>query len=563
MTPPRPVVRSRMPVGASFMLAAMVLVLLVSAGPAYAATHISGTTYTSNTTWTLANSPYVLDGDVTVASGATLTLEPGVVVKFNGTFRQLSVTGILSAVGTAGSHIVFTSYKDDTAGGDTNGDGSATQGAPGEWYAINVNSGNGSSQLKFADIRYGGLGSQKWNYGALSVTGSGTSVLVEDSTFTNNQASGIHVGTQDTAGVTVRRTTLSNNGDGISANGGWMKVEDNSSVKNNSEDGLWWNLSSTFAGTQSHVLDSEVRANSRDGVRLQVETGLDVGKWPRGTRSNIYENASKQLYTLNTKRTADWKGNYWGEGVYHAWNSAACLGSGQNSRGKLAYRSSQGNPPAGPLDADLYTVGFPQTICGYDRVAVGAIEFQPFAFRGAAGMAIGQSLGPAGGRGELAEDQTESMDDPLNSFTGSSFSSVTDLKLPGIGVTFAFTRAYNGIDAAGGALGPGWTHSYNASLTIKTGGDVTVRAGSGQQLEFVKNPDGSFTAAAGRTRNAELDPGRLRADHVRPAPLPLRHGRQVHLAEGPKRPGPHLHLRRQRPSLDDHRRRRPSSHAHL
>ncbi len=74
---------------------------------------------------------------------------------------------------------------------------------------------------------------------------------------------------------------------------------------------------------------------------------------------------------------------------------------------------------------------------------------------------------------------------------------MTDLSLPGTGVSFAFTRTYNSLDSASGSLGQGWTHSYNASLTIRVGGDITARAGSGQQLEFAKNTDGSFTAAAG------------------------------------------------------------------
>ena len=41
------------------LVVALVLSLTVGASPAYAATHISTTTYASNTTWTLANSPYV------------------------------------------------------------------------------------------------------------------------------------------------------------------------------------------------------------------------------------------------------------------------------------------------------------------------------------------------------------------------------------------------------------------------------------------------------------------------------------------------------------------------
>lgn len=112
---------------------------------ARAAARIPTTTYTTDTTWSAANSPYILDGTVTVASGATLTIEPGVVVKANGQLRELRVNGTLVASGTAGNRIVFTSIQDDSVGGDSGGDG-ATVGAPGQWYRIRVTSSNSYRQ---------------------------------------------------------------------------------------------------------------------------------------------------------------------------------------------------------------------------------------------------------------------------------------------------------------------------------------------------------------------------------------------------------------------------------
>src|SRR5262245_19288216 len=188
-------------------------------------THIGTTTYTQNTTWTTGGSPYVLDGNVTVASGVTLTINPGVVVKLNGLLRELTVNGTLTAVGALGNEIVFTSIKDDTVGGDSNGDGGATSPAAGDWYRLRVTAGT-ASEFRHVKVRYGGWGPANASYGAIWAEGSSTQVTVGNALVTQNQRSGIYA--VNGGGVTVSASTISSNGNGVSTNMGWVKIKQRS-----------------------------------------------------------------------------------------------------------------------------------------------------------------------------------------------------------------------------------------------------------------------------------------------------------------------------------------------
>ena len=159
---------------------ALAALALAHVSPAGATTRLSSQTLSSNTVWTTSGSPYVLDGDVTVAYGVTLTINPGVIVKFNGITRTLQVNGTLSASGTSGSPISFTSLQDDSIGGDTGGDGPTT-GSRGQYFGVFFGT-SGSGTFAYLNMTYGGFG---FGQGDASIKLVGSSSATASATFSH------------------------------------------------------------------------------------------------------------------------------------------------------------------------------------------------------------------------------------------------------------------------------------------------------------------------------------------------------------------------------------------
>jgi len=67
-------------------------------------------------TWTKAGSPYKILGEITVAKGNTLTLEPGTVLEFQDNYA-LKVDGILNSQGKKGDSILFKAAQNKTWSG--------------------------------------------------------------------------------------------------------------------------------------------------------------------------------------------------------------------------------------------------------------------------------------------------------------------------------------------------------------------------------------------------------------------------------------------------------------
>jgi parallel beta-helix repeat protein len=92
------------------LLASMlVLVLVITGLPMIVEADTNVTSnITVNTTWTTAGSPYVIKNDIRISTGVTLTINPGVTVKFDDGY-DLTVYGALVADGTYDKPITFTS----------------------------------------------------------------------------------------------------------------------------------------------------------------------------------------------------------------------------------------------------------------------------------------------------------------------------------------------------------------------------------------------------------------------------------------------------------------------
>lgn len=126
------------------LASAIVLASIVClAAPFAAATDVSGGIGTS-VTWSAAGSPYVVVGDVRVRTGAVLTIDPGVEVRFEGPYEIYIEAGCsIVAEGTESERITFTSAQASPA--------------PTDWKNVFV-FGSPASSFRYCDFEYGTRG---------------------------------------------------------------------------------------------------------------------------------------------------------------------------------------------------------------------------------------------------------------------------------------------------------------------------------------------------------------------------------------------------------------------
>ncbi|WP_193752697.1 hypothetical protein [Microbacterium testaceum] len=200
----------------------------------------------TDTTWApTVPTVYIVSKDVSVASGSTLTIAAGTVVKFaeNMTF---TVEGSLVVNGTSAAPVTFTSLADDSVGGDTLADGDDTKPENNRWNGIYV---SGNATLVADQTRV------SFSYGITSSEGSDAAASAQVTGSTVDGRIALH---SSAGAVTVTDTIVRGSID-ASSRGGATTVSNNTVSRDTSKED--WDGSGFVTVTRADGFDAAYPLN--------------------------------------------------------------------------------------------------------------------------------------------------------------------------------------------------------------------------------------------------------------------------------------------------------------
>ena len=453
---------------------------------------------TSSQTWTRLGSPYLISSPIYVKSGAVLTIEPGVVVKFvpgndsgGSNVQGLQVAdGVLAARGTSEAPIVFTSVHDDTAGGDSD---ATNPRAPlaGDWMGLSFGGSGaleGASLLEHVSVRYAGwAGAAGCPYGgAIGVSGRGSlHVLRTEVVDTYATAVSVQKPVDGGTAATFEQLYVARAACGVRAVAGVVensRIDDSVSVGWSTVNADGAALRYSWVGVPDPLGPSSTPMRASYSIyqtQLTDRSGIDF------YNNNFFVRESN-TYTGTNGPPMDLRWNWYSPSPTPL---GACISD--QDKPQLTYDASTYDPSCptrfrsnGYRDAVQPFLPPP----GLPPVGPSAAPYSRMdreAARGCAGCSFFHN-----------EFQVLKAG-PVNTATGQAMERRTDVSIPGPGVPAVWSRTYNGDDASSGPLGEGWSTDFTGTLTQTSDREVKVVEPTGAVLRFTRQGDGTYLPAPG------------------------------------------------------------------
>jgi hypothetical protein len=310
----------------------LIIMLLVSCSlllvdEVYASTQVGGV-ISSDTTWTLANSPYKLSGSVTINGGVTLTIEPGVEVDLY--LYSIMISGTLNAQGTSDNNIVFqTSYPPSTplinfisgpGWDESTGNGCIIKNAIVSSIAVNINNCSakisnsyftntnsytaisvftGSPLISNNAFDCHGTGINTYNgYSTISnnfikCTGSYGVYATNNAYISDNNITGCSTGVFVTGNSTVTRNLITSNTYGVRVSTASAKIENNVITNNN------------YGISGGGTISNNTFGNNALGVDISLASNI--------TQNNIISNTQTSIrMSMSSANIINATYNWWG-----------------------------------------------------------------------------------------------------------------------------------------------------------------------------------------------------------------------------------------------------------
>lgn len=226
-------------------------------------------------TWTLAESPYLLNNNLTIADTGTLNVEAGVKIEMTNA-RKFEIYGKLNILGNENSPVTFTNWGDTTFGFSD------------RWNGFTFNTGS-NGNIDYLILKNSNL----------SIVNHGGTVLINKSLISNN-SSALEMNSGST---TISNTKIDKNDIGIILEGGFLSLS-NSIISNSNNYGFLSYNSATgkLAAHNNTFANNKYNAFLDLGIDFEIEnnnfSGGTASAWTIGGSIKKNKTLKEGLYHL-------------------------------------------------------------------------------------------------------------------------------------------------------------------------------------------------------------------------------------------------------------------------